>query len=91
MKYPTSNLHQAATLWANLDKDQVQFAGLEPTDRVNNYNFVFKLEFEKSELDQWILDFDNNRLMVEPNTYKDKWNKLKDNLSLQTGRGRQNG
>ena len=87
MRYETSNLHQAATLWASNDYD-IEFKGLEPTERLSNYNFLFELPFEKDELDKWILDFTNNNLLVEPNRYKDKWNKLKDNLSLHMGKNR---
>ena len=81
MKYRTTSLQQSAALLANPDLD-VSFVQLEVTDKANKFKFVLEVNAEKSDLDQWINDYTNERTFVEPKKYDAKLNILRDNLSL---------
>ena len=82
MKYRTTSMQQSAALLAYSGLD-VSFVQLELTDKHNKFKFVLEVMAEKDELDKWINDYTNERVLIEPKTYDAKLNILRDNLALQ--------
>lgn len=85
MRFRTKSLQQAAALMSQTDFG-IFYLELQPTSQENKYEFIFEVEGEETIFNQWILDYMNRKVCIEPKTYDASLNVLRDNLSLQKSR-----
>ena len=83
MEYKTTSPNQAAALLIQLEFS-VGYVGLEPTANVQRVNFVLSLETDQPTLNEWLIQYKNQRALVEPTLYDSKYKMLTNEARQQT-------
>jgi hypothetical protein len=78
-KFRTRSLHEAAALMAQ-ESFEVEYIELEPTEQPNKFKFVLGIHTEEDTFNNWRRDYVNQKTRIEPKTYVEKLNILRDNL-----------
>jgi len=87
-RYSTRDLREAAFLWAQKELP-VKFAGLD-ADSKNPGVFLFVFNYEASEdvFSQLQHRYNSEEALIEPRSYDQKMNNLRDHLRKVTTKGR---
>ena len=83
MEHKTTSPNQAAALLSQLEFS-VGYVGLEPTANVKRVNFVLSLETDQPTLNEWLIQYKNQRSLVEPTLYDSKYKMLTNEARQQT-------
>lgn len=80
MIFKTTSLQQAATLMSQNEFPSI-FKELQPVYKTDKFEFVFELTTTEEVFQVWINEYINKRVCVEPKTYHQAVNVLRDNLN----------
>lgn len=80
MIFKTASLQQAATLMSQ-NEFESKFKELQPVYNSDKFEFVFELAATEEEFQTWVNEYINKRVCVEPKTYHQAVNVLRDNLN----------
>jgi len=85
MKYRTRSLNTGAALLAQ-DVFDLYYLELQATDNINKFEFIFEIDAGEAEFNEWMLQYINRKVKVEPKAYDSALNQLRDALRIQKGR-----
>ena len=80
MIHKTTNIPQAAALMAQKEFKST-FKELQITPESPKVEFILELEATPEILQNWIVEYINRRICVEPKTYHQCVNTLRDNMN----------
>jgi hypothetical protein len=81
MQYKTKSIQQAAAILAQTEFP-TEYAGLQPTVRQDRVEFIIEVMTEENIFQEWMYRYINQKVCVEPKTFHQALNSIKDNLGL---------